>query len=102
MQHSVYDETNTVKYHSLNATAIANTTTGNNNHTIIDAQIMNHTSDDGRINYSNKAPLNMGTKHVVNMLGNFRLSMFLFHIFICRFYNKKLNFKSFQYLHDNS
>lgn len=31
--------------------------------------IIADTSDDGRINYSNKAPLNMGTKHVVNMLG---------------------------------
>lgn len=79
LQHSVYDETNIVKYHSLNATAIANTTTGNNNHTIIDAQIMNNTSDDGRINYSNKAPLNMGTKHVVNMLG--KLSNFIFSFF---------------------
>lgn len=73
LHNSVYDDTNMLKYQCLNSTATIAThhsPAGNNNHqTIIDPQVMINTSDDGRINYSNKAPLNIATKHVVNMLG---------------------------------
>lgn len=70
---------NSLKYSPVNMTTAL---IGNNNQQapIVERHhyVMNNKPEDGRINYSKKATQNYGTKHVVNMLGEFFFSFLIY------------------------